>query len=216
MTDEKKRVHVIVWSGGADSTMLLTERASKSSWDNPIIAITVDGHTQINKKQFASQRAAQKRYLAWAKTKGMHIRHCRITVAVLGGELGGSVTQAQTWLAHLPPYFPQRCQVSFGYIRPDDFWHYRHEALKLLRAFQNMGDPKADWEIEYPYEWTAKHSVLKSLHGWKVPNNCWWTCDRPPRVSVACGKCSKCLELKQGRSDLRARPKDAVQATDKR
>lgn len=215
MITEEPRQQVVIWSGGADSTMLLTERAAKSSWKTPIIAITLDVHPLINKKQLASQRAAQKRFLVWAKNKGMHIQHVRVTVAATGlsGKTGDAANQAQTWLAHLAPYFPRRCLALFGYIRTDSFWHHKHEALEVLRTLQNMGDPKADWEVEYPYEWTTKSAIVQSLKGWKVPNNCWWTCDQPARVGVACGNCHKCLELKQGRKESRARTTPDVQAS---
>jgi 7-cyano-7-deazaguanine synthase in queuosine biosynthesis len=50
---------VVVWSGCADSTYLLHWYATYSSIQNPVYAITVDYHPQLDKKFMAAQRAAK-------------------------------------------------------------------------------------------------------------------------------------------------------------
>jgi 3'-phosphoadenosine 5'-phosphosulfate sulfotransferase (PAPS reductase)/FAD synthetase len=47
---------VVVWSGGADSTYLLHWYATYSSIQNPVYAITVDSHPQLDKKFMVAQR----------------------------------------------------------------------------------------------------------------------------------------------------------------
>lgn len=208
MTDRKT---VVVWSGGADSTMLLFERAREATPADPVLALTIDAHQQVHAKQLASQRAAQKRFLSWAKKQGFHIKHSRLTVKPIGDDLwlSEATTQAQMWISHMAPYFPQRCRVEFGYIRPDSFWHGRHEADAVLKAMQNLAHD-ADWSIGYPYEWSTKAQILDALRSWKVPANCWWSCEKPPAVGKPCRKCNKCIELRRGREDLKTMSKETT------
>lgn len=200
------RTQVVVWSGGADSTMLLVDKAQSSSKKNPVIALTIDAHHQLDVKQSASQRAAQKRFLAWAKKDGLHIKHARITVSVVSGAAwvndGGQVL---LWLAHLGPYFPERCQVYFGYIKRDSFWQICHEAEQVLKTMEKVAG--SDWKLEYPYKGSTKGRVLECLRTWKVPSNCWWTCEHPKKVGVACGSCNKCKERAEGRREMKVAAK---------
>lgn len=211
------RQQVVVWSGGADSTMLLTERAWKASKSVPVIAITIESHPQVRIKQLDSQKNAQKNYLAWAKEQGLPIQHARIKVSWVpssGTGVGDGVSQAMLWLAHITPYLPKRCCVAFGYIAGDAMWHRRHEHEAVLLAMQNLSG--SDWEIDYAYEWSSKGKILHALEGWKVPDKCWWTCEEPKRVGVACGSCAKCRELNVGRLEATSLRALALKAQSKR
>lgn len=199
MTDAVERRRVVVWSGGADSTMLLTERGFGSPKSNPVIAITLVGYPQIPPKQLKSQEVAQRRYLAWARKQGFHIDHVRITVSTDHGRLGDGVKQAMVWVAHVAPFLPNSCQVSFGYIKDDSFWHMRAEADAAIAALKNLA--RANWVVDHPYEWSTKGDILHALTGWKVPDNCWWSCEDTKRVGVPCAQCKKCLEVARGREE---------------
>jgi 7-cyano-7-deazaguanine synthase in queuosine biosynthesis len=192
---EPTRIEVVAWSGGADSTMLLLERAREASPEVPVIALTLSDHSHVPRVQMASQVAAQKRFLKWAKRRWeVHIRHVSVSVeATAEYHLAKGVTQSMLWVSHLAPYLPARCRLSFGYIKPDIHWHWRHRADAALLSLAKLA--KANWIIEYPYEWTDKGQILNSLREWKVPIDCWWTCEGPRRVGVVCGICPKCMAL---------------------
>lgn len=198
VTSERKSV--VVWSGGADSTMLLTERAFASSKANPVIAITVVAYPQIPLVQLQSQAIAQKRYLGWAKKSGFHVSHIRLTVKTVNGLLGDHVTQPLVWVAQIAPFLPEHCRLSFGYIGPDKFWHRRHEADEAIAALQKLA--KSTWDVDYPYESSSKADILTALRGWKVPNSCWWSCEDARVVGSACRKCKKCIEVMRGRQEM--------------
>lgn len=178
--------------------MLLTQTAHESSAANPVLALTVSGHHNINYKQMESQRVTQARYLKWAKKRGYHIEHSTVQIGVGGKELFVDYGPGQSalWISHLAPYLPEKCVVSFGYIHRDAFWHIRREHEDAFVALATLME--GDWQSNYPYEWVHKSSILKSLGEWDVPKNCWWTCEDPKRVGVACGKCNKCIELHEG------------------
>ena len=198
------RQTVVVWSGGADSTMLLTEHAHESSAKTPVRAITVEDHHQLDSKFMKSQRMARKRYLAWAKKQGYHIDHGSLVISVESGDawVQHAAGQYSLWVAHLAPYLPERCRLLFGYIAVDGFWHMKAEHEAALGTLQKL--VRADWQIEYPYEWSKKYEVYRSLEGWKVPHDCWWSCEEPKKVWAPCGKCAKCKERKVGMADLAA------------
>lgn len=211
MTEQKIKngFDTVVWSGGADSTLALTDKARNTTKAWPVHALTMVGHPQLAPIHLKNQRAAMRRYLVWAKKQGFHVIHRIIEVKFNVGvkEFGmyGNGGQAMVWLCHLAPYFQNNADVKFGYIRGDDFWHRRHQFEKAFRGLAGLDD--STWNLVFPLEWHTKVDVLKELTGFSVPNNCWWSCDESKKVGKPCGWCKKCKELKQVRAEIKASSK---------
>jgi hypothetical protein len=180
---------------------VLHRYAGVSSADYPVIALSCEYHSQISEPQMKCQLRAQLNYLEFAKSKGFHVRHERIrlqTDAVLA--TGG---QAQVWLCLFAPYVDKSDTVLFGYVRNDEFWHYRDKFEKAFKAQLEFGEIQA--EIQYPLEWETKASVLRELRDKNVPRNCIWTCENPVE-DEPCGKCNKCREFNEAMEKLKAEP----------
>lgn len=188
---------IVIWSGGADSTLLLHDALLV----NPrgVVALTLD-HTQVNDRmQRHLQYEARCRYLSWVrKTLGYRV-DSRVIKVVLSKDAGavGDVGQHGLFLAHLFPYMVgergTKNEVQFGYIRGDDFWHWRTAFRKAFDGFASVA--YSELELSFPLEWTRKKEVLERLTKAKVPDNAWWTCDRP-KSRRACGKCIKCEAIR--------------------
>jgi len=186
--------HVVMWSGGIDSTVLLHRLALNSSLQNPIIALTIEHH-QIHDDQQQSQRRAQVEYLKFAKAKGLHIDHRKIYVK---GTIGtdGYAGQPILWFCHAVPYFKYEDEVHFAYIRKDDFWHIRERfevALEAIRAIYGFGQNNSV-KLCFDLEWKDKSDIWKEFQSYKIPNRCIWTCEES-KNGKPCGKCKKCKEL---------------------
>ncbi len=192
--DKEYSPHVVVWSGGADSTALLEYYSQSSCKAYPVIALTVRGMLNINPGQFVNQRIVQERFKRWAKRHGRHIEYSVITI---GKAPIPCNSQSIWWLCHLFPYIRQNMIVHFGYIRGDDFWHFKGRFVQAFNALCVVGSEKDEpnkAKLEFDYEWTRKKEVLVKLREAKVPGNCWWTCEGSTSKK-ACGKCNKCREL---------------------
>jgi 7-cyano-7-deazaguanine synthase in queuosine biosynthesis len=192
---EKK--YAVIWSGGADSTLALTQYASYSSIQDPVRALTIVGHRQLDRWQLRNEKKAREAFLRWAKKRGYNIRHDMVSIDGPNDVAEGG--QAPVWLSHLTPFIPSGYTVVFPYIKGDDFWHSKHEFVVAFNALSALMGVKR--ELLFPLEWDSKAKVLGGLKTWEVPDNCWWTCDAPKK-NEPCGMCHKCVALKEARRVL--------------
>lgn len=190
--------HVVIWSGGADSTASLYYWAGVSCRSWPVRALTIVDHKNINTNQLKAQARAQKRFLQLAEKRKLHIKHHRL---ILKGNCDArDSSQSELWLCHLFPYFNDEETIHFGYIRRDDFWHFGERFKKTFDALAAARDKPPT--LELGQEWKEKWEILEYLRKNKVPDNCWWTCEMVGKNLRPCGKCKKCEELARGRADL--------------
>lgn len=204
---------LVIYSGGADSTLLLDEKA-RAEDGAPVVALTVEEHPQLHSLQLEGQRRARAAYLAWATAhkRKLTLVALRVTTPAYGLTDGGGVTadnpQAMVWMAMLLPYVRSGDRVHLGFIKADEFWHTRalfDQAFAAMCAWKGI---KAT--VHYDLEWATKTEVVLRLQALKIPPRCIWTCDEPLSNGagpIACGTCHKCKELLEVCSALPRRPK---------
>jgi len=195
---------VVLWSGGADSTLLLHQYAGVSSEDYPVVALSVIGHPNLNKHQISAQNAAQQRYLKFAKKKGYHIDHQTVITSgkfVWGGDHDGNA-QPVVWLGALAQIVGKNDIVLMGYIRDASFWHFNHEFKEAFRTMCGLKGLEA--KLSFPLEYHHKWEVMQDLKSEKIPDNCWFSCDGTANKKP-CGSCSKCKEIEDAKKELLAR-----------
>ena len=188
---------VVVWSGGADSTYLLHWYATYSSIQNPVHAITVDSHPQLNKKFMAAQRTARSRYLKFAEKSGLHIEvhtvsqdYSEKTLIGIGENVSG---QPMMWLCSIMPFIQDDDMVYFSYIFEDGIWHHKKEFQDVFYSICRLKN--IDATLEFPLEEFRKYQILKRLSEYEIKDNMWWSCEEP-KNKKPCGVCYKCCELK--------------------
>lgn len=190
--------HIVVWSGGADSTLVLNDYAGVSSQDYPVRAITVAAHPFLAKKALAAQSVAQRNYLALAKKRGYHIQHEKMSIR--GKWTWGKTPEAFRhassqpimWLAMLMQSVGDGDTVHMGYIRGDCFWHIRSQFEAVFESFCKLKG--VDAELNFPVEYHYKAEVLRKLREAKVPGSCWFGCEYT-KNGKPCGACNKCDEI---------------------
>lgn len=202
---------VIVWSGGADSTLLLAraladENACERDTKACVAAITLQHH-QLDIERIpmrSAERAARKRFQTWAKRQGWAFKsHWARFSSDLHAE--GHVGQYTLWVTHLLAYAgsvwgphsldkDRLIEIQFGYIKRDIFWHFKAEFLDAFNAIAKLSG--IDWiRPAFPLEWMEKRDVLNELHSRRVPIKSWWTCEEPTPKGKPCGACEKCREI---------------------
>lgn len=210
-------MRIIVWSGGADSTLILTNELLKQP-RGTVSAITLE-HVQIGwETQRKMQHKAREKYKRWIKKKhGIAFEHRVVTVALAKNTEGSQfVGQYGLFLSHIFPYAvpqpspygthhqqshyqggaPESNALLFGYIKKDEFWHYKAEfksAFSSLVALTGLDQSRLT--LEFPLEWMTKENVIVELNNLSIPNEAWWTCESS--METSCGTCPKCKDLQQ-------------------
>jgi len=204
-----RRDKLILWSGGWDSTLLLTELAEEFSTKKyPIIAYSFVTEFLDGIKRIAEKRA-RKKYLRWARKSGYHIEHRVINITYFSNPPHQGNPQALFWFSNIVPFIPSNCDVYFGYICGDhtasDIPHFytAYDSLKYIGG-------KINTELHYPYSYKRKWEIIGGIQNYKVPEDCIWTCEEPNRIRnkiVPCGKCGPCKSLQTGKFRLKLEKK---------
>ncbi len=195
-------MRVIVWSGGADSTLLLAHALKESRAKTHVAAITLRHHQLVYDREpmRRSEHRARENFKRWARDRRYRFEHHTVSVSSkiwCPNEVG----QYSLWASHLilgaGSIWPNRpadqiVDVEFGYIKRDIFWHLAHRFVTAVNAIADLAQLRL--RPTFPLEWYEKKDVLDGLHQLGVPRSCWWTCESP-KGTRACRKCSKCLEV---------------------
>lgn len=194
----KDKVPLISWSGGVDSTAVVIWYFSKG-----IPFETVYVKVPNNKFNQAKELAARK--LILKKLTDIYGNYCIKDhvinhVLTLRGNRNYPV-QAYIWATSICAYLDlSRYKViSFGYIRGDDFWHFRPEFENLITAAVKMADRTNTVEFEYMLEWRRKHDVIDNFYkydGVHETLEMTHVCESTEETTKKICKCSKCQELK--------------------
>lgn len=182
---------LVCWSGGCDSTLVLYEQAARTKKHEVVRAVSIN-HSQV--PAIESSKRARKALLARFREMGFFIDHAEVTVNsegdfFVGGD--GGMFQAPFWLAVASGYLRMGDHLYMGYVREDDFWHYRswaHQIFDAVKVFMHT-----DGELKYPLEWTTKAEVIRKLKALNLLDLCWWCEDGEKERIVPCGKCNSCL-----------------------
>lgn len=200
----KKRIHVVVWSGGLDSTLVL-DKVCSANMDRCIWAHTINWD-MLNDSKVKKEKEARKNYLSYAKKKGYDIAHRTITVTADMGAPDLGLAQCLAWFSYVIPYLPKKSRVYLGYHVGDDFWEKVDEVDSYVKAATVIGN--RDVVLEYPLQFKSKYDILKELKVRGVPSSCFWTCENPKkrnRKIVSCGKCTPCINLKTAKYESKLR-----------
>lgn len=205
-----------LWSGGCDSTWLLytllrdrrpdavggPEEFDKQ--DNTVRALTVI-HPQVGARDEQKRaREGAKRALNRRKYK---FQHAELVYEQYGDfsafpAAAGGLTQPCIWLPSAYQYLHNKEALYLSYIKGDDFWHWKADAIHLFNMLNNITGKNAT--LHFPLEWTTKAEIVYNLQKQKLYNHTWW-CEAPDTVKKPastdghpkrCGKCHPCLRHK--------------------
>jgi len=191
--------NVVLYSGGADSTVLLDYYAGSSCRDYPIKAFSVR-YVGINEEQMHFENIARKKYLELAKLKGYWIEHYNISIDcrdILKRSKDGNAIQPIMWMCGIMPFMNDEDVLMCGYISGDCLWHIKHEYVTAFNSLCALKGIRA--ELKFPNEWKNKKDIVDYLKEAKMPKSCWFNCEKPTLSGKACGECNKCMEIKNAK-----------------
>lgn len=183
--------HVVIWSGGCDSTLLLHHIASQyGSKDRPVIAISFED-PNLAELKVESEREARSKIGDKFEKLDLNIDYhvVRHSNAILGYDKGGGLPQAYLWLTQALFYAPQDSTVYFGHVREDDYWHFHETFMSLVEVSNKLMN--SNLSISLPLRFKHKSSVIKKLMDSDLYEDTWY-CENPKQVGVPCGSCSPC------------------------
>jgi len=205
---------VLLWSGGCDSTLVLSNLARDSTENNPVRTLAVI-HPDV--KAMEEQSAARKKVLKWMKGKGHHVLHQEVefkhsSESVLcpsldGVRTGSGANQYPIWLVAALSYLEVEEDLHVGYIRGDDIWEFHHDMQESFKSLLRIVGKKG--ELKFPLDRTKKTDVIDRLKD-RGLYDLTWHCETP-RKGERCGTCDPCikhdvslyeLELNKKRWDL--------------
>lgn len=200
--DEKENTkHFIMWSGGADSTLLLYELLDAYGSDRVVaISYTYPWLTDIKKDSEKKQRDAFK---AKMNLRGdRYSQFCHMTFDVSNKYEGfnsskfvsiqsGGLPQSIAWLFSIPLYVPDMSYVYTGAIRTDDLTYYKNEYGEIIRNISKI--LQRDFIYREPYIQLQKHDVLEKLFLYSIYDVTWF-CELPDQSHQPCLECTPCKD----------------------
>ena len=153
---------LVVWSGGADSTLLLHRVARQSYGDDnwPVRVISVYHSNITNSK---AQIKARKKILKVFHGMNYYLEPSTMTIKDTSRWGGGGYgfAQAPIWIYAAVTYAKKKDDVYMGYITTDGVWPYWHT---IETAFQSMAKIlDKDLTLHVPLKNVEKVEVIERL-----------------------------------------------------
>jgi 7-cyano-7-deazaguanine synthase in queuosine biosynthesis len=204
------RRHVVLWSGGLDSTIRLHELALKG----PVVALSIADHMGASKMRFLRQARARKNYLRFAERAGLNISYQEIIIkgsAMLESSYWNddlepnrrtaSLTEWKVFSAWILPFLRSGDKIHFGYETYVNNW--KQDCVnELLKAYAKI----ASWDyapnVRVPVTgdsgcYLSRFAFFLKLNKkFKIPRNCFSSCDSSKTIED-CNNCPKCYPLKE-------------------
>jgi hypothetical protein len=159
-------VNNIMFSGGFDSTALLLSKYGEcKNFPQNYNVISVYHELITNKDEDKKARDRIKEILK----DHPHNKYFNFVEINVSGGLGAS-GQASIWPQYalegaVSTYERSECNIFFGYIKGDDFFHFKGEYMdlyksyeKVIRGYENITDFKIN--PIFPFEWFTKRELV--------------------------------------------------------
>ena len=202
----------VYWSGGYDSTALVTALWRK--YNKPIHTFSVF-HNLIPNKY--SDRKARRLLLKEFRKRNWEIGNVELELKdeYYGGNNG--LGQPAVWLSALGAVLRSNDRaICFGYVRYDDIWHYIEPFKNIFNSFCSILGSKGH-ALLFPLEFVEKKDIIKYLkqEGLDHLCNC---CEQETDEFAAdepCGHCSSCMRHQQALEELEKEEQFIKEAEDK-
>lgn len=192
------KASLVVWSGGADSTLVLYDLAQYSSAKHPVRAVSFE-HSQIAASQ--EHYYARNRVLKVLRERGHHVKHSTVRIEVVGGfefRSENSNPQAVMWTLATQMLRDDE-DLYFGYTSESGWGDGGHFA-RVFTAYQRAASRRGC--LYMPLGTLARPAVLHRLKEAGLLKLVWWCSagevgtrrtrkDKKVRKKP-CGKCKSC------------------------
>lgn len=193
--------HFIMWSGGADSTLLLYELLDAYGSDRVVaVSYTYPWLTCAKKSSEKGHRDAFKAKMKLKGDKYSNFKHITFDVNAEYEDPSqkfksapsvqqGGLPQAIAWLLTIPLYVPDNSYIYTGAIRTDDLTYWRKEYSDIVTNISEI--LCRDFVYREPYIQLEKHDVLEKLFLYGIYDTAW-CCEMPTQIYKPCLQCAPC------------------------
>lgn len=199
------KLPLVLWSGGADSTAIVLSLFAKKEPFNTCYFSIGNNHAQQKRELKARKKLKKiltKRFGLWLLEDNIYNSGesiCPSSEIVL--------IQPFIWLTGLILNInaEDTSEIHMGYIKGDDFWHIRSEFIQaannlfmITRTNQELILPT----FKFMFEWHTKENIYTHYTHNRDIFNMTFTCESVTKKGNACGKCKKCIELKEVQQNM--------------
>ena len=194
MTD---RIPLILWTGGADSTLLLFDKLK----NGPVDTLYLNS-AQGESKSFKELNAIEKIIDSEEYQKlPFKIRDRKVVEMQKGGLPFGvsqdlALTQPLLWItgALLVCNRQRHSEVMMGYVMGDDVCGALSNMMNAwdqLEYVTKAGVSGESVRLVFPLQWTSKETIYKELRRLNI-EKLVWSCELPAGDGTQCGECIPC------------------------
>lgn len=191
---------VLLWSGGADSTLLLYKLLDVvKGTDKKIYAISVmmDG---LDYRKVYKEKQCRENILDRLKSEGIYNvvnEEVKLELPKTSRTYPKGLVQPVIWLANCIPFMSDYTKLFLGYHRGDDFWYLDDKFVDALNSLALIAGKRFDFYA--PLGYMNKEDILKELNDRGIED--FWFCEEPNGFigdnenvdSVErCGQCTPC------------------------
>lgn len=193
---------LLLWSGGLDSTAcLLHTIKNHPDWELETLYVNLGNNKDKATKEVESRNKIKTVIQDYYKRT---FSDYTITVesVLLPWKIDPPKASMQPYLwimgllMHLANQGYSYDKLIFGYIREDDFWHFKTNFQEIVLNGQEMAFNHRNTQFEYPLEWYTKYEVYNDfMKEDRIIRDMTWTCENPinsnGKIEI-CGYCKPC------------------------
>ena len=200
---DDKHPKIVVWSGGADSTLVVAELAILcQAAGMPLYTMSVDVD-YINPDKLRAEKKSRKRVLNLLKKKGFDVRDSHMDIKLdleFYDEEDSNCRYSQQFLWEMIALqlAPRNADVFFGFILTDEIWRVAEKREQFFK-FYNEWHYK-NLRFHDPYAYQDKVKIFSKLHRLGFLDYVW-TCE-DPNGTKPCGYCTPCKHRRSALFEL--------------
>lgn len=176
--------HIIMWSGGCDSTLLLVD-ACEAFGANHVVAVSYK-YPWLDPAKCENERHHREILKAKLKLRGYDIRHTEFDIShnKLSGApihvVSSGLPQSIAWLLSVPLMCVKGSIIYTGDLKSDE---------EIVKNISKVLD--RDLEYRHPYRSISKADVIERLMYLDLYDDVWF-CEIPNDVNEICAQCIPC------------------------
>ena len=188
--------NVVIWSGGADSTLIVVELATRlKEIGKELYTLSITSvHLSVEKQ--LKEKESRDIILRELREKGCDIRDetLQLNLATLSLSHGDGIPQALMWSMMCLPMMKNNSNIFLGYHKGDDFWYWSHDFETTIQSAAKIVEKSV--QLCIPLAYKTKADIIKDLDELSIRD--YWFCESPtvsddtkPEI-IRCNTCLPC------------------------
>jgi 7-cyano-7-deazaguanine synthase in queuosine biosynthesis len=196
--DNYDKKHIVLWSGGCDSTLLLYELLDAYGSKNVIaVSYNYPWLHPTKAKIESNHREAFKSKMKLLGERFSNFNHHEFGINMIGDKVMSipplnGLPQAMGWLFMIPMYANENSYIYAGYVKDDDFstGGYKHHYTNIFDSVNKLIG-RENLTLRLPYVGLSKYEIISNLIKNEIYDTAWY-CEMPSSEHSPCMECHPC------------------------